>query len=132
MNFINGQVRSVDERGATIAFAGAEALVVAAPGQFAKGDELTLGIRPEHMAGKGPQTIPLAGRIDAVERLGEASFIYMKLTGGDDVIVRSPGDIEAAPGEGFTAHVPVHALHVFDASGQAVRTRGIVAGEIMP
>ncbi|WP_114187528.1 ABC transporter ATP-binding protein [Microvirga aerophila] len=127
MNFIKGQVRSVDERGALIAFAGTEALVQEAHGRLAKGDEITLGIRPEHMASEGPQTIPLEGEIDAVERLGEASFVYMKLTGGDDVIVRSSGDIDASPGERFAAHVPVGALHVFDASGQAVQIQSRVA-----
>jgi ABC-type sugar transport system ATPase subunit len=132
MNFIKGQVRSVESRGATIAFAGAETLVDAAPGQLTAGDEVTLGIRPEHMAGEGLQTIPLEGRIDAVERLGEASFVYMKLEGGDDVIVRSPGDIRAQPGERFTAHVPGQALHVFDASGQAVQTQRGPSDAITP
>jgi multiple sugar transport system ATP-binding protein len=123
MNFIKGRVRLSSERGVTIAFAESEAAVETAAGQLKEGDEVTIGIRPEHMAGEGPQTIPLEGRIDAVERLGEASFIYMKLAGGDDVIVRSPGDTHAIPGGRFTAHIPGQALHVFDASGQAVQTR---------
>jgi ABC-type sugar transport system ATPase subunit len=123
MNFIKGQVRSVDEGSATISFAGAEAIVKDASGSLATGDEITLGVRPEHIAVEGAGIIPLEGRIDAVERLGEASYVYMKLAGGDDVTIRSSGDIQAAPGERFTAHIPAHALHVFDASGQAVRTR---------
>jgi ABC-type sugar transport system ATPase subunit len=123
MNFIKGRVRAVNEDGATISFAGAEAIVKDASGSLASGDEVILGVRPEHMAEEGVGIIPLEGRIDAVERLGEASYVYMKLAGGDNVTVRSPGDIQAAPGESFTAHIPAHALHVFDASGQAVRTR---------
>jgi multiple sugar transport system ATP-binding protein len=121
MNFIKGQVVRAGENSASIGFAGAEAIVKAAQGRLRVGDEVTVGIRPEHMAEEGAQTIPLVGAIDAVERLGEASFVYMKLASGDDVIVRAPGETSAAPGERYTAHVPAHALHVFDAAGLAVR-----------
>ncbi|MBF9232688.1 ABC transporter ATP-binding protein [Microvirga alba] len=121
MNFIKGQVRSVAGHSATIGFAGAEAVLEVAPGRVKAGDEVTVGIRPEHMAQDGPQTIPLEGRIDAIERLGEASYVYMKLAGGEDVIVRSPGDADAAPGSGYIAHVPSRSVHIFDAQGQSMQ-----------
>jgi hypothetical protein len=62
----------------------------------------------------------LRGTIDAVEQLGESSYVYMKIASGDDVIVRAPGETDAAPGGSYTAHVPRRALHVFDASGVSV------------
>jgi TOBE domain len=61
--------------------------------------------------------------VDAVERLGEASLVYMRLAGGEDVIVRVAGDDPAVPGDLFTAQVPHRALHVFDGAGHAVRMR---------
>ncbi|MGO4572141.1 ABC transporter ATP-binding protein [Microvirga sp. 2TAF3] len=121
MNFIKGQVRVVDGDRIAIGFAGAEAVVEIAHDGLEAGDEVTVGIRPEHMTDQGPDTIPLDGRIDAVERLGEASYIYMKLASGDDVIVRATGDVEAFPGEPFTAHLSRQALHAFDATGRSVR-----------
>ncbi|MGO4707120.1 ABC transporter ATP-binding protein [Microvirga sp. 2MCAF38] len=123
MNFIKGQVHSIGEGSATIAFAGAQTMVEIADGRLKAGDGVTVGVRPEHMADEDPRTIPLTGRIDAVERLGEASYVYMKLDGGDDVIVRSPGDTQAVPGGHYVAHVPPHALHIFDGQGSAVRLR---------
>ncbi|NIX75069.1 ABC transporter ATP-binding protein [Microvirga terricola] len=121
MNLIKGQVRSVSGGSVTLAFTGAETSVDVVPGTLRAGDEVTIGVRPEHMADAGANTIALEGRIDAVERLGEASYVYMKLASGDDVIVRSPGDVEAAPGGRYTAHLPGRALHVFNAAGQSVQ-----------
>jgi multiple sugar transport system ATP-binding protein len=120
MNFIKGQVLSMSGNNATIGFAGAEAVVETVPGRLKAGDAVTVGVRPEHMEEQGTQTIPLVGSIDAVEHLGEASFVYMKLASGDDVIVRAPGETQALPGGQYIAHVPSRALHVFDADGLTV------------
>jgi ABC-type sugar transport system ATPase subunit len=123
MNFVKGQVRAVHEAEATLAFAGAEAPIHVEPGSLRQGDEVTVGFRPEHMAEREPGAIAFEGRVDAVERLGEASLVYMRLAGGEDVIVRVAGDDPAVPGDLFTAHVPHRALQVFDRAGQAVRMR---------
>jgi multiple sugar transport system ATP-binding protein len=122
MNFIKGQVRAVTERSAVIAFAGAETAIDLGSSRLKSGDEVTVGIRPEHMAAGGPDSMILEGRVDAVERLGEASLVYMTLPGGEDVIVRASGDDPVAPGDRFAAHAPGQVLHVFDSSGQSVRT----------
>ena len=102
------------------ALAGTEALVNATPGSLSAGDHVTVGIRPEHMEEGGADAASLRGTIDAVEQLGESSYVYMRLASGDDVIVRAPGETDAAPGGSYTAHVPRRALHVFDASGVSV------------
>jgi multiple sugar transport system ATP-binding protein len=120
MNFINGQVLRIAGSSATLGFAGTEAVVNVAPGRLAAGDPVTVGIRPEHMEEGGAGATSLHGTIDAVEQLGESSYVYMKLASGDDVIVRAPGETDAAPGGSYTAHVPTRALHVFDASGVSV------------
>jgi len=120
MNFIKGQVLKMDGVSATIGFAGAKADIEAIPGSLKPGDPVTVGIRPEHMEETGAEAAPLRGAIEAVEQLGESSYVYMKLASGDDVIVRAPGETDAAPGGSYTAHVPSRALHVFDAFGVSV------------
>jgi len=122
MNFIKGQVRSAAGQDATIHFAGTEASVRVMPGRLTAGEEVTVGIRPEHMAEKGDQSTALEGRIDAVEHLGEASFVYMRIASGDDVIVRAPGETRVAVGEKYIAQVPSRSLHVFDAAGLSVQS----------
>ena len=125
MNFIKGQVLRVEGIIATIGFAGTEAALPVKPGSLKPGDAVTVGIRPEHMEAGGEGVAPVRGTIDAVEQLGESSYVYMKLASGDDVIVRAPGETEATPGGSYTAHVPVRALHVFDAAGvSALAERG--------
>jgi multiple sugar transport system ATP-binding protein len=121
MNFIKGQVRSATEKGAVIAFAGSEAAIEGDSGRLKSGDNVTIGIRPEHMANAGPGATVLEGRVDAIEHLGEASLVYMTLPSGEDLIVRASGEDPARPGDRFTAHVSASALHVFDKAGQAVR-----------
>jgi multiple sugar transport system ATP-binding protein len=113
----------VEEARATIGFAGTEAALPVRPGSLKAGDPVTIGIRPEHMEEGGTDAASLRGTIDAVEQLGESSYVYMKLASGDDVIVRAPGETEAAPGGAYTAHVPRKALHVFDAAGVSVLAR---------
>ena len=105
---------------AILGFAGTEAALEVSPGSVKPGDPVTVGIRPEHMTEGGAETASLRGTIDAVEQLGESSYVYMKLASGDDVIVRAPGETAAAPGGTYTAHVPSRALHVFDAAGMSV------------
>jgi ABC-type sugar transport system ATPase subunit len=120
MNFIKGQVLRVEGTSATIGFAGTEAAVNVKAGRLTPGDHVTVGIRPEHMADGEAGTASLRGTIDALEQLGESSYVYMKLASGDDVIVRAPGETDAAPGGSYTAHVPSRALHIFDSSGVSV------------
>lgn len=121
MNFIRGKVRSVTERNAVVAFSGSEALIELSPGRLKSGDEVTVGVRPEHMANGGREVISLEGRVDAVERLGEASLVYMTLPSGEDVIARASGEDPVKPGDRFKSHVSGPALHVFDRAGRSVR-----------
>jgi multiple sugar transport system ATP-binding protein len=120
MNFIKGQVLRAEGNSITIGFAGTEATLDVRPSSVKTGDHVTVGIRPEHMEAGGTDSTSLRGIIDAVEQLGESSYVYMRLASGDDVIVRAPGETEASPGGDYTAHVPTRALHVFDAAGLSV------------
>jgi multiple sugar transport system ATP-binding protein len=84
------------------------------------GDTLTLGIRPEHMIEGGASGLAMSGTVDAVEHLGESSFVYLHLDDGSDIIVRSPGDSPALPGSRRSAAAPDAAIHVFDEAGRAL------------
>lgn len=124
MNFIKGQVRALRGDSLVVGFAGSEAEIREGGAGLKVGDPVTIGIRPEHMSEQGVDTISLSGRIDAVERLGEASYVYMRLASGDEVTIRTSGDAEVSPGEQFTAHLSLRMLHIFDSSGRSIRTAG--------
>ena len=121
MNLVKASVLHVDPAGITVATGnGREAVIAIAPGAAKAGDAVTLGVRPEHMIEGGVSGLALSGTVDAVEHLGESSFIYLHLDDGTDIIVRSPGDSPALPGTRRTASAPSEAIHVFDSSGKAL------------
>jgi hypothetical protein len=62
----------------------------------------------------------LEGDVDAVEHLGEASLVYLRLADGTALIVRAPDDTEAEPGGRYVTSAPDRVLHIFRADGTAV------------
>ena len=77
-------------------------------------------MRPEHMSANAAGLVPLTGTVDVVERLGEASYVYMHLADGTNVTLRIPGDSAVQPGAALTASAAAGAVHVFDAGGLAI------------
>ncbi len=121
MNLIKGRVLDTESAEARIALAdGSEARIPLASSKLAPGQEVTLGMRPEHMGAGAEGLIALSGIVDAVERLGEASYVYMHLADGANVTVRISGDSMVEPGAPLTASAVAGALHVFDAEGLAL------------
>jgi ABC-type sugar transport system ATPase subunit len=122
MNLIKGRVvRAHEGQAARIALAdGSETLLAAAGTALAPGQEVTLGIRPEHMAAGSGGLVPVTGSVDAVERLGEASYVYMRLAEGTNVTLRIPGDSTVEPGARLTASAATGAVHLFGADGRAL------------
>jgi multiple sugar transport system ATP-binding protein len=119
MNFIKAEVRQVYPHMVAVEVGG-EALRLAVQAEsLGPGDVVTLGVRPEHMSGGG-DGVRIGGTVDAVERLGDASYVYMRLADATPVIARLPGDTPVQPGEGFTARPDAAAIHLFDPAGQAI------------
>jgi multiple sugar transport system ATP-binding protein len=121
MNLIKGRVTSSEGQAARIALAdGSQTRLANTGAALAPGQEVTLGIRPEHMAAGSGGLVPVTGSVDAVERLGEASYVYMSLAEGTNVTLRIPGDSPVEPGARLTASAASGAVHLFDADGQAL------------
>jgi multiple sugar transport system ATP-binding protein len=121
MNFVKGRVTAADGGGATIVAAG-DSVTVPGRAGLKPGSEVTVGVRPEHLV-EGERNgggLKLIGTVDAVERLGESSFVYLRLDDGTPVTARTPGDAIAKPGERYTTTAPGAAIHIFDAAGRAV------------
>jgi multiple sugar transport system ATP-binding protein len=119
MNFLPGRVVGTGAGGLRVEVADSTIAVPVAPGGLAIGDEVTLGIRPEHMDGP-PGGAALTGTVEAVERLGEASFVYMRLAHGPMAVVRVSGEIAVSLGQSYTAPLPERHLHLFGPDGLAL------------
>jgi ABC-type sugar transport system ATPase subunit len=121
MNFVKGRIAKADAATMTVvADVGGEVRLPFRPGNAKAGDAVTLGARPEHMVEGGTEGLPLSGTVEAVEHLGESSFIHMRLDDGAPLIVRTPGDSPAVVGARLTAAAPVAFVHLFDGAGAAL------------
>ena len=122
MNFIAGRVQ-VDSRGARIEHCSDSALALT-PGSFdmrtaTVGNEVLLGIRPEHL-GASPSMNPspsLAARVLQIEPLGDQANIIVETSAGARVIWRASAGSFESLAAGQTCRLiadPAH-VHLFEA-----------------
>jgi multiple sugar transport system ATP-binding protein len=84
------------------------------------GEELTLGVRPEHFVASEQADFAFYGQISVAERLGDHNLIYLSLEGVDHIItLRSDGDRRVAVGETFAAGLMANKCHLFREDGNA-------------
>ncbi|OKL42329.1 ABC transporter ATP-binding protein [Pseudovibrio exalbescens] len=112
MNFIKSSVVSLQERGVEVALPGGGTVIasVAADG-VATGDQVKVGIRPEHLSvsAEGPMT----GVVEVIESLGESHFLYVRDANGTLVTVQGKGDTRLKNGDTIALEVPGSLCHVF-------------------
>jgi len=121
MNFFEARVGSVEGGCARVAGPCFRSFDVPAT-SLKVGDALTVGVRPEHLARGADGPFVAEGVVELVERLGEASFAYLRRLDGKMFIVEIRGRQTPAPGETVTVVAAASDVHVFDASGLRVAT----------
>jgi len=111
---------------------GAEFVVPAGPcgadreARPAVGDSATLGFRADHVALAEPASgAGLEGRVDLVERLGDATLVHVRCEGeGAPIVVRLPGDATPlAAGSVVALRPDLARSRLFDAAGEAFQLR---------
>jgi multiple sugar transport system ATP-binding protein len=125
MNLFDGRIAQAGPDGLTLRLDNGTTVHALVDGSAARaGDRITLGLRAEHadLAVPDPGAPGVfTGQVSMVEHLGEANAIYVTLTGGQDVVIRGPGDQRVQLGAPIAFSAPAAAFHVFDAQGQALR-----------
>jgi multiple sugar transport system ATP-binding protein len=122
MNFIPGMVKGT-QGGKLIVETPAHSLIqTEAPDKLQQGSKVTLGARPEHIcisdAGNG-----IPALVQAVERLGDISYVYAGITGSSEpLVLRADPERDVAPGQQIHLSITPSRLHVFDAQGKVCRT----------
>jgi multiple sugar transport system ATP-binding protein len=132
MNFIQGTIAEATGQRATVALPdGAKVRVAADATGASKGDEVTIGIRPEHIVHLPPgnpasddppdgDMTRIRGQVVLVEHLGEGSLIYIQLPGIEHLIVcRAEGTTRARDGHPIELALAAEVCHLFDAGGKA-------------
>ncbi len=87
------------------------------PGEAA-GGEGSFGVRPEDLKLTSESGAIFTGRVDAVERLGEVTMIYV-LAAGEPIVAKLQRDVEVRKGDEVRLAAPRDCLHVFDREGVA-------------
>ena len=120
MNFIAAKVEATHSGSVILSVDGNEVALHGPPLPLGEQETVTLGIRPEHMTEGGDGAVKVEGEVEAVEHLGEATLVYLRLANQTRLIVRAPDDTEATPGARYRASAPDRSIHLFRADGSAL------------
>ncbi|TPN04834.1 ABC transporter ATP-binding protein [Mesorhizobium sp. B2-3-3] len=115
MNFLKARVA---EDGKAVLVADARVDVSHLATRLVDGQEVTLGIRPEHLDEK--QGVELTLAVDVTERLGSTSYVHGALPGGETVVAERRED-QPRFGETITLRFLPGRTRLFDAQGQRIR-----------
>ncbi len=121
MNFFDGMIDEVGEETTRIRLTTGEILRVSVNSKKARpGERVILGIRPEHTLTETDGNNAVEGKVQALERLGSESYIYM---GHDTIrehfIVRVEDSRRREEGSRMTIGIPPEHCHLFNAQGIA-------------
>jgi multiple sugar transport system ATP-binding protein len=124
MNFIPGEIVAADDTYASLRLPGGGVVKVDTVQGVSVGDQVTLGVRAEHLSiASQQQDNVIDVGIGHVEYLGDQSIAYATLAGLPEMIaVKQPA--EAAPlhaGGRARVHLPPARCLLFNSSGQALR-----------
>jgi multiple sugar transport system ATP-binding protein len=124
MNILPGTLLRAEADHALVRVQGREAaeITVAVDARRAKpGDAVSLGIRPEHLlAGSEGAGAELGATLLQMERLGEASMLYLDVAPGlPTVTLHVEGYAPQSAGEALTLRLRADQCHLFDAAGLA-------------
>jgi ABC-type sugar transport system ATPase subunit len=89
-------------------------------GSLKLGAQLTIGVRPEHLAWGARGPFGATGLVELVERLGEASYAHVRRADDKMMVVEIRGRDTPSPGQTVTFATPAEDLHVFDEAGRHI------------
>ena len=96
----------------------------AVPRSQLKDGELRIGLRPENVRVIAKSKATTTASVDLVERLGERTLIYGKLSNGQAIIAEDEGNSPVKMGDEVGIKIDGSAAHVFHADGTSHHARG--------
>jgi multiple sugar transport system ATP-binding protein len=83
-------------------------------------DNVTFGVRPEHLRIADPEGAMLTGEVQIAEHLGGETFVYVALASGETIVVEIQGQAAVQPGERVGIEIDEETCHVFGADGSVI------------
>ena len=123
MNVVPGRLVAAEADHADVEVAGTVVRAAVDARDLAAGSPVSLGVRPEHLvAADSSLGAPMSVTLRHVERLGDASLLYLDAAAGLPVItMKVEGAAVESVGERLTLRLLPDRLHVFDSAGRACR-----------
>ncbi|MCX2721506.1 ABC transporter ATP-binding protein [Roseibium salinum] len=118
MNFLPGRITAVSGEGTTVTVLGEETLTVPRTAEDAEGgQEITIGVRPQHirLAGEGEESITVT--IDLIEALGSETVIRARTRTGELLLAVLQGQHALAYGDEVHLTFEAKDLHLFGDDG---------------
>lgn len=123
MNFIDVLVQSINKEKNQVEVLLPNATTFSIPvdgSSVTAGDEMTLGIRPEHLVAIEDADATVEGDILVVEKLGHETQVYLSIEGSsEDVIYRVADTLSIDNESKFSIGIPANRCHLFHQDGTA-------------
>ncbi len=122
MNFLEGTVTSTNAKTLEIIldYDGSSVKLPVHPDATEVGEKVTIGIRPEHMQEGTDLPFQLSTKVNVVERLGDASYLYLESGAKNPLCIKTDGHSHTKSGETIQICADFSAVHVFNALGNAL------------
>ena len=118
MNFIPAVVTACESSSVRLSLLDSVSLQIQAPTHLLEpGSQITVGIRPERLS--LDELSPLRARVRIVERLGGESFVYLGLANGQELTMKTSGDVEVAEDTEVGLRIDQAHCHLFHADGRS-------------
>jgi multiple sugar transport system ATP-binding protein len=88
----------------------------------ARSGDLTVAVRPESVRIGGPEQYRMTGVVDVVEMVGRELRVYVKTQAGSIVAITPASERRHHPGEHVSLSFANDGHHLFDPSGQVIRS----------
>ncbi|HET6466738.1 MAG TPA: sn-glycerol-3-phosphate ABC transporter ATP-binding protein UgpC [Geminicoccaceae bacterium] len=114
MNFLEGAIDAIDDRGVTVAVEGLPPVRAAVDGSACRvGEPVTLGVRPEHVLKDAHDGASFEVLVANAEQLGSDSYLYCTLPGERRLTIHYPGQVDVRRGDRPTVTLPPASCHLF-------------------
>ena len=118
MNFISSKIISKNQDSTEIDLFGSSTLKVPKINQkINEGDEVHLGIRPEHLTINGEGDATWESKVFVAEKLGSGTFLYLEKE-GEPLVVHTEGDSNIKVGDTIKVGFSASRCHLFDSNNQ--------------
>ena len=124
MNFLTAQSQGAADGGVKLAlpkFAGSEIVVPLKRSVPDPGQELVLGIRPEHIEIGNGSAVSLGVTADVTEQLGGSSLVYANSSDGEAMVIEQNGYSAVKPGDEVRITFDPEQVRLFAADGSRIR-----------